>query len=127
MLPGMVKTPCAKIRLCRESVQKQNGATDCGVFALANLVEVLCGGDPRKAKFDQKRMREHLFKCLSQQIWELFPKQAEAVQKVHDNDRFKSFSVSATLQTIDIVPNPTPQTMNPKTLYSHRENRTYSH
>ena len=73
---GLVKTPCKKVRLRRENVQRQEGSVDCGLFALANLVEVLHGGDPRRARFYQKDMRMHLFRCISEQRWEPFPKQA---------------------------------------------------
>ena len=74
-------------------MQRQEGGDDCGLFALANLVEVLDGGDPRKCRFDQRKMRMHLFKCLSEEKWERFPKQPQPVPRVDTADRFKSFSV----------------------------------
>lgn len=80
-------------------MQRQSGGNDCGVFALANLVEVLCGGDPRKARFNQGTMREHLFKCLSMQKWEMFPKQETTVQRVQDKDKTRSIAVSHFLFT----------------------------
>ena len=91
---GLVKTPCKKVRLRRENVQRQEGSVDCGLFALANLVEVLRGGDPRRARFCQKDMRMHLFRCISEQRWEPFPKQAQPVTRIDTADRFKSFTVS---------------------------------
>ena len=41
-------------------VQHQNGADDCGLFAIA-FAEALCAGkDPHLLSFDQKKMRQHL-------------------------------------------------------------------
>lgn len=88
-----MKTPSKKVRLRRENVQRQEGGVDCGLFAIANLVEVLNGGDPRKIRMDQQKMRMHFFKCLSNQKWESFPKQSRPVPRVDTADRHKSFSV----------------------------------
>ena len=78
-----------------DDVQRQIGGTACGVFCLANLVEVLMGGDPRKASLDQVLMREHLFKCLSQGKWEVFPKSPGRVEKVKHS--LKAFEVSTAI------------------------------
>ena len=88
-----MKTPCRKVCLRLENVQRQKGATDCGLFAVANLVEVLTGGDPRKARFDQGKMRDHLFWCLVEQKFTPFPKQCKDVQRIATRDRIRSFPV----------------------------------
>ena len=47
------------------SVQQQKGSSDCGVFAVAYAVEVCLGRNPQYARFDQTRMRNHLYECLT--------------------------------------------------------------
>ena len=83
------ETPRRKIWLWRENVQQQERGDDCGPFALANLVKVLDGRDLRKSRFDQQKMRMHLFKCL----WEKFQNQPLTVLRVDTADCFKSFSI----------------------------------
>ncbi len=40
-------------------VQQQEGADDCGVFAIAFAVEVAFGGNPSKVIYKQEEMRNH--------------------------------------------------------------------
>ena len=42
---------------------KQDGTTDCGLFAIATCVSLANGGIIPK-KFDQSKMREHLVECF---------------------------------------------------------------
>lgn len=67
-------------------MQRQKGGDDCGLFALANLVEVMHGQDPRKARYDKSKMRAHVYSCLTMQRWEAFPKHAVSVQRVQEKD-----------------------------------------
>ena len=60
--------------LVMEPVQQQLGANDCGFFAIANLVEVLVGGNPAKVCFNQTLIREHFVSCLESGKWLPFPK-----------------------------------------------------
>ena len=56
-------------------VQKQSNALDCGVFAIANAFELLKSDDvPSMVWYDEKKMREHLVKCLECQTILPFPK-----------------------------------------------------
>ena len=91
---GIVKTPSKKVYLRLEPVQQQVGGADCGVFAIANLVEVLCGKDPRQAQFNQDRMREHLFRCISLQAFTPFPKTEKLAPTKVTRDHMRSFRVS---------------------------------
>ena len=58
--------------MCRESlktmpvtVQKQNGGSDCGLFAI-KIVTALCFGvDPESIMFEQSCMRTHLVDCFN--------------------------------------------------------------
>ena len=45
-------------------VQQQNGASDCGVFAIAFAVHKLLGDNLKEIEFDQDQMRNHLLGCL---------------------------------------------------------------
>ena len=45
---GLHKTLAPHLRLRWESVQRQDGANDCGLFAIAFLVETLFGFNPAK-------------------------------------------------------------------------------
>lgn len=61
------------LKIKYKSVQQQNGYTDCGLFAIAYVVEVCLGRKPEEARFDQDKMRPHLSKCLSSGRMEAFP------------------------------------------------------
>ena len=55
--------------------QKQKGGSDCGLFAIANMLYLAQHG-PKKIstiKFDQDRMRNHLEECLMKQQFTAFP------------------------------------------------------
>ena len=56
-----------------QSVQQQEGAHDCGLFAVANAVEVCVGGNPEMVQFEQSEMRSHLINCLEQKCLQPFP------------------------------------------------------
>ena len=55
-------------------VQQQIGGSDCGVFAVAYLIELLHGHDPSKSRFIQKQMRNHMLQCSQSECWKPFPK-----------------------------------------------------
>lgn len=68
--------------LQREPVQRQNGSDDCGLFAVAFIVELLSGGDPSTVGFKQNMMRKHYSTCLETSKWSPFPKSRAAVVRV---------------------------------------------
>ena len=55
------------LKLQRLSVQQQYNNQDCGLFAMANMVEIkLCyGNNPEDLSYDQDAMRNHLEECFS--------------------------------------------------------------
>ena len=55
------------------STQRQKGAQDCGLFAIAFATSIACGEDPSKRMYNQDLMREHLVKCFSNKVVQLFP------------------------------------------------------
>ena len=55
-------------------MQQQEGTVDCGLFAIANAIEVCQGNNPEHVKFDQEKMRSHLLECLNNEQLTVFPK-----------------------------------------------------
>ena len=53
--------------------QRQRGASDCGLFAIANSVALATGVDPSTIHWDQSKMRDHLLKCFEEQKIRMFP------------------------------------------------------
>ena len=47
-------------------VQSQNGADDCGVFAIAFATSLCIGVDPHLLSLNQDEMREHLINCFEE-------------------------------------------------------------
>ena len=61
------------ITLQFEPSDRQLNGNDCGLFALAFCTALCAGKDPQGLRFDQKTMRQHLLKCLTQGHMEPFP------------------------------------------------------
>ena len=62
-----------KIKVQIRPCQIQKGGVDCGLFALANAVELALGNDLSKINFDQTKMRPHLRLCLESGQISSFP------------------------------------------------------
>jgi Ulp1 family protease len=56
-------------------VQRQTNGTDCGVFAVAFLLEFCFRGvdELQRTTFDVKKMRQHMASCLEQRELTPFP------------------------------------------------------
>ena len=52
---------------------KQRNTSDCGIFAIANIVALLFKKDPLSITFDAKDMRSHLLACLEKGQLTPFP------------------------------------------------------
>lgn len=55
-------------------VHQQKNSIDCGVFAVAFLVDALFGVTPVGQKFDIAKMRKHLLSCLVEETFSPFPR-----------------------------------------------------
>ena len=55
-----------------ESDQQKNGS-DCGVYAIANLVTILFNIDPLSITYDRTELRPHLLRCLEEGRFKPFP------------------------------------------------------
>ena len=72
---SILRTSVDKIIFSVQSVQQQMNTSDCGVFAIAFLVELLFDGDPTTVMFDVGKMRSYLHCCLrSRKFDHPFPK-----------------------------------------------------
>ena len=52
---------------------KQENASDCGIYSLAFSTALCAGEDPQCLQFIQSLMRQHLLKCLNGGKMEPFP------------------------------------------------------
>ena len=55
----------ARTNMHMQPLQKQVGATDCGLFAIAAIAY---GKDPSQLQFKQEEMRQHLLNCFKNDI-----------------------------------------------------------
>ena len=63
------------LKINMATIQKQRGVNDCGVFSIANAVQLAKKCDPVKINYIQWKMRSHLIKCFSQSKLTSFPSQ----------------------------------------------------
>ena len=54
-------------------VQKQTGASDCGLFAIAYATTLAFKGDPSQTRYNQKLMCEYLLDCFIAKTMKPFP------------------------------------------------------
>ena len=69
----LFKDDSIKVQL--SEVQKQCGGDDCGLFAIANTVQLAKKCDPAKVKYHQYQMRSHLINCFEKGKMTTFPTQ----------------------------------------------------
>ena len=53
--------------------QQQVGSSDCGLFAIANVMALASGIDIERVTFRQTKMRSHFLQCLQEQRLTMFP------------------------------------------------------
>ena len=63
------EVPQVKMMQCR----KQQGGTDCGMYAIAFAVALAFGANPGRQNFKQAMMRAHLVRCFKSKQFSLFP------------------------------------------------------
>jgi hypothetical protein len=69
----LIKEELIEIECSIESVQQQSDEIMCGLFAIAFAFDLCHGINPVDRHYDEKKMREHLLKCLKQGYFEEFP------------------------------------------------------
>ena len=55
-------------------VQKQQGVTDCGAFAIAMMTSIAFNEDPSEVHYQQDNLRQHLLQCFVDQKMTPFPR-----------------------------------------------------
>ena len=70
---AIMKTPARSFDLFHVDVQRQVGASDCGLFVIAFATTLCQGGDPHITSYLQGDMRSHFVKCLEAEIISEFP------------------------------------------------------
>ena len=63
-------------------VQVQSGEQDCGCFVIAFSISIMFGDNPSTLVYKQKEMRQHLAKCITNQIVTPFPATERKAKKV---------------------------------------------
>ena len=63
------------LKLEMVNIHKQVGSNDCGLFSIANTIQLAKKSDASKIKYIQRAMRPHLIKCFSQGRINSFPLQ----------------------------------------------------
>ncbi|OCT73403.1 hypothetical protein XELAEV_18036380mg [Xenopus laevis] len=64
--------------LIQLKVHQQPNGNDCGVYAIANVCDLLANRVPTGCRYDKKRMRQHLIECLERGEITSFPKKAQS-------------------------------------------------
>ena len=64
---------CSMLSIRLVKCQKQVGAEDCGLFAIAFATSLAFGEDPSTRQYCQAKMRAHLLECFLNKQLELFP------------------------------------------------------
>ena len=70
---SLAKHSCSTLNFNIVNVMAQTNSYDCGLFALANITEIIYGHDPAKCLWDTAKMRYHLKSCLESGHMERFP------------------------------------------------------
>ena len=76
-LPQIYSTTSAVLQVKIPRVQQHSNSYDCGLFAIANVVEVCFAPDSFNTRVTYKvsKMREHLIECLDNGNTSQFPKE----------------------------------------------------
>ena len=75
----MLMYPGSKVTFINEKVQRQVGASDCGLFSLAFATDLCHGLDPVHLKYDQGAMRQRYVNCLENGAMVPFPRTTRRV------------------------------------------------
>lgn len=81
----LIKEELVEIECSIESVQQQSDDIMCGLFAIAFAFDLCQGVNPVHQHYEEKKMREHLLKCLNQGFFEEFPQVDFVVSKKHNS------------------------------------------
>ena len=69
----MINSASSQFKVNVMSVQQQPNAIDCGLFAIAFATDLLYDNSPSNVSYEHEKMLQHLFICLRQDSFTLFP------------------------------------------------------
>ncbi len=69
----ILQCPAASFCVRHIDVQRQNGSSECGLFAIAFAYTLCLGLDPSTIRYDQAQMRTHYEACINDEEFEMFP------------------------------------------------------
>lgn len=98
-------TQYATLRIVAPGIQQQPNGIDCGVYAIANAVE-LCFNptvDMTTIKFDHKLLRKHLMECIKIESFSPFPKTSKRVAIGKNNDVELDIYCSAVIPFLQLI------------------------
>ena len=72
-IASILRSESPQITIISKPFQTQEGASDCGLFAIACAESLVRGDDPSDLRFDQNLMRDHLIHCLENDKFTMFP------------------------------------------------------
>ena len=88
---------------CKRIKETEVGSSDCGLFAIANVMALASGIDIERVTFRQTKMRSHFLQCLQEQRLTMFP------HKVSDSSnsrlRRKLFVITTNCHCNAFLPN----------------------
>ena len=70
---ALVCTTSKSIRLDVMNIMRQLYDYDCGLFSIANIIELAVGLNPGKCVWDTDKMRQHLISCFRNNKMKHFP------------------------------------------------------
>lgn len=70
-----------RVTVSNQKVQRQQGASDCGLFAIAFATSLCFGNDPQEISYAQPLLRSHFIACLEDHKMIPFPTTDRRVQK----------------------------------------------
>ena len=73
-LAALLNTTLPNLVIEWPRMQKQEGTSDCGLFATAVAIDLCSGHDPSEQTYDQSVMREHLAMCFMCSELAVFPR-----------------------------------------------------
>ena len=77
IVADLVQSKENEIEILYADVQRQSGASDCGLFALAFATSVCYGDYPAASSYTQSEMREHLLSCIKKGQIVRFPQRTK--------------------------------------------------
>ena len=73
LIASMVHSSASNLVVRMMNVEKQSNGSDCGVLSVAYAFDICSGFDPCKARYNHKKIRQHLAVCLEKCHFSRFP------------------------------------------------------